>query len=467
VFGSDAQQYLPPESYDRTVQIPAIQMFLVCGSEFASLVYDFGLRWLPLSDASTPESDLELALNPLGRRGTYWLRDMWSGRELVPDVLSIEPEVAPDWRAWHHGLSPKDDGAPPFVPSFGIELIPEIRDVWRSRRLIFELGSDRRAYLNDELPVFHCKSRLDIEQNLAAISKKLLPFSPRLWFRGQVSDYALPRSPRGPVGRWLGLSPEGSEPSLMPSIARPGPGGIPEDPEEAMIWASTSDFIWRAPLISWLGEQPGYAPRDPEAQAILDRLTDDVRENIGEALYTIQFHPELDDLDDLRQWWIEGIGRSTVVPLWMQHYGARTSVLDVTSDLDTALYFAHRVWNDDAGAFVDAPAASGPCVFIFAERSQGSGDRYITDTDALLRADIHFAPPPRIVQQSCGLLRGSNAHAQNRALDLALALLDLSEFTFDAIPDDEAMYPPPSDDAFFARLLRTNPAPPGLMRFGR
>jgi len=83
-----------------------------------------------------------------------------------------------------------------------------------------------------------------------------------------------------------------------------------------------------------------------------------------------------------------------------------------------------------------------------------------------MRTEIHVNPPPRIAQQACGLLTGADANARNRALDLAVAVVDLTGYRFGALPHDEDMYPPPDKDSIFARLLRTRPEPPGLMRFG-
>lgn len=465
MFGSDAQQFLPPAKYARDIQVPAIRTFLVCDDGFASDVYDYGLRWLPLTERSTPESDLQLALKPFGRRGAYWLRDIWSGRELRPNPDELPTGAGPDASAWHESLQSRPDGAPPYRASLLPGTLPELSQTSQVRRQLGSVTNGRLRYLGSELPVFSPRSRAELDRAVAAVAADFSAKSPaRLWFRGQSDRHTIPRDPDGRIGEWLGLAGCEREPSLIPSIARPGV--LPADRSEAEAFAWSLDFIWRAPLLAWLAEQEGYAPNDPKARQQLDDLTENVSQNIGTVLGLIQFHPELDALDDLRQWWIEGPGRGSVVALWMQHYGAPTRALDITADLDIALYFARRRWSEADGAFHDVPDQSGASIFVFCERATGSGDQYIFDTTELLRTEIEVQPPPRIANQSCGLLLGANAHAFNRALDLAVAKIDLSEFSFEPVAADDAIYPPPGNDRFFARLLKTQPPPPFLARFG-
>jgi hypothetical protein len=468
-IGSDAQKYTPPAYFGRATQIPALKTFLVCDDAFAGEAYEFGLRWLPLNpDFSTPQSDLQFALEHLGLHGAYWLRDVWAGRELHPDYATPEIRRAAGSDNWHSRLRPRADGTPPFGAFLALEPSYTLREVERIRREVSADAPERRPYLTSELPVFRPRTLDELDRDLKAIADAVArrPGAPaRLWLRGQTRQYDLPRDPGGRVGQWLGLVAAAREPSLIPSIGRPGLGSMPDDINKAQRWASGSDFVWRAPLISWLAEQPGYAPADPDARRLLDELTDDVPANIGEVLGMIPFHPELDALDDLRQWWIMGAGRSGFMPLPMQHYGARTTVLDLTYDVRAALYFARRRWSATDSAFVDA-IGGDPCIFVFAQRLEGSGDEFIVDSESVMRTAIHVDVPLRIAQQACGLLTGANARATNRALDLAVAVVDLTAYSFGAVPHDEDMYPPPDKDSLFARLLRTRPEPPGLMRFG-
>jgi hypothetical protein len=138
----------------------------------------------------------------------------------------------------------------------------------------------------------------------------------------------------------------------------------------------------------------------------------------------------------------------------------------ITSSLEIALYFARREWDEAAGAFVDGPGDAQPCLYVFAQRTAGSGDDFIVDSADLLRTEIHVEPAPRIAAQHCGVLRGANAHGRNRALDLVVAVIELGEYAFDDVLPDQAVYPPPAVDTLFARMLRTNPPLPGLMHFG-
>ena len=283
---------------------------------------------------------------------------------------------------------------------------------------------------------------------------------PSMWYRGQTQQFTRARDPD--VARWLDA--DADDLSLVPSIARSGAGAMPTEPGEARGWAWSYDYLWRAPLLSWLAEQPGYAPRDPAARAQLDHLTDDLtEESIGRALILIGEHPELDALDDLRQWWIMGPGRSRVLPLLLQHYGARTTVMDITSSIDVALYFAGRTWDESLQTFRDGERGAR-CIYLFSERPQ---DEFVVDSAGMLSGlTIPVTPSSRVLAQACGLIVGSNAHALNRAADLVVGVIELADDVTTSIADDYEIYPPAHADALFGRLLHTRPEPPGLMRFG-
>ncbi|HWA53744.1 MAG TPA: FRG domain-containing protein [Solirubrobacterales bacterium] len=462
LFGSDAEQFAPPRYFDEQVQVPAISLFAACGERFAQQAYRDGVRWVPAFGAEEDPSDaLRLALGQFATRRTDWLHDTWTGREVYPHWPGHT--TIHEMAKWHASLEPRANGSPglpAILPPSMVGSLHHARDV---RSVLAPVAPQRRSRLDGEIGVWQVASLPALKTAIVQIQGVVAEHKgakPKLWFRGQARQFKRTRDPD--IARWLGI--ETDDLSLVPSIARPGADAMPTDPQEARRWAWGYDFIWRAPFISWLAEQPGYAPRDPEVRAQLDQLTDDVvPERIGSALYLIEHHPELDALDDLRQWWIMGAGRSRVLPLLLQHYGSRTTVLDLTSSIHVALYFARRTWDEGQQAFRDSDVGAR-CIYIFSESPQ---DEFIIDSTVLVGGlPQPVVPPQRVLAQSCGLVTGASAQATNRAADLVVGVIELDDDTFDGVPDDYAMYPPPHEDSLFSRLLHTRPAPPGLMRFG-
>lgn len=152
MFGSDAQEYLAPASDSPAIQLPAIEQFMVCDRAFAEQAYEFGLRWQPLAPNSTVETDLEFALQRLGLVGGYWLRDIWSGRELFPDFSAFQAAHSAGGAVeWHAGLRPSADGSPPFAAVLSVHMI-ELREIARKRRLLARSSPESRPYLDTALP---------------------------------------------------------------------------------------------------------------------------------------------------------------------------------------------------------------------------------------------------------------------------------------------------------------------------
>jgi hypothetical protein len=459
VLGSDAQQFAPPSTFDRSAQLPVLQRFMVCDKPFAERAYDDGIRWLGMMDPSSPDTDLKLYLEHHGSTLGYWLRDTWSGRWIVPTSHQL-PKVLTGFDS----LTPRSDGSPGVDAFLPPHFTPSQREVDKLRAAVRVLAAGGRTHIDYDVPVWEPRDRAELdglmsELGAAAVATAHPP--PALWLRGQTTFYERRRD--SAVAQWLGI-PD-LDISLVPSIARPGNGAMPSNPTEARRWAWFYDHVWRAPLVSWFAEHPGFRPRDPTAVEKLNQLTDDVDKHLGDVLNLIRAHPELDALDDLRQWWFMGQGRNTAIPLWVQHYGGRTTMLDLTSDVDVALYFARRTWDQTSYRFESTGVS--PCIFVFAQRTDGSGDDLIVASASIAATISPPAPlPARVVNQNCGLVTGAEHSAHNLAADSVVAIIDLRDYKFGRVLSDHHIYPAPAVDPLFERLLRTRPEPPGLLRFG-
>ena len=281
-----------------------------------------------------------------------------------------------------------------------------MRQAQVARAALAEVAPATTPLLDFELPTWRPKSRQDLQANLDAIAACLAgrwgPNAVRLWYRGQALEFSHSRPAE--ISEWLHLP--NTDISMLPTLARPG--AMPTDRDEAMAAAWGSDFLWRAPIISWLAMQRGYAPPDPETQKRLDDFITDVPANVPEIVNDLLPNdPSLEALNDRVQLWLFD-DRAPALTLWMQHYGARTTPCwDATSDPIVALYFARRAWSDAvAGCFVAADEQPSTAEYLRLRRVHGwrRVHRGLRQSDG--RAQPALSVPPRIQNQSCALLIG-------------------------------------------------------------
>lgn len=453
----DAEIFDVPAIYsDRSLQVDAICTFLGCPASAAERVYDYGIRWLPYQSIQNPDprAELDFALANFGSSSAHWLRDTWTGREVVPS----DPYSVGDAREWHEGLAespPLERGQFRVVP----ESTAPLNRAMSIRRRLVDIAAEREATLDFAMPVWRASNSDELQAVVATIRASLDSFSvgQRLWFRGQPREYQSARS--ADIADWLGLPKH--DPSLVPSLARRKAfvAGVTPDSEYYLRRSRQSD--WRMAFLSWVSQLPGYRPQDPDVRRQLDEMTYDLREKEGRATFDLQCSAGSEDLDGLRQWWFSG-GTAPAVTLWLQHYGAATSALDVTASLDVGTYFARREWDAQERCFVDAGDTTG-VIYVFSAAEQSD---FISDSQTLGNPPIPIEPPARVQAQQCGLLGGANVHAKNRALDLTIAKIEIELAGFQHVPSDTFIYPGPDRDSLFSRLLRTSPELEGLARFG-
>jgi len=137
--------------------------------------------------------------------------------------------------------------------------------------------------------------------------------------------------------------------------------------------------------------------------------------------------------------------RSLQAGLFLQHYGLESNVLDLTSDIDIALFFAqHRLANNK---YVDVDyGRQTPVIYIFIL------DRHldpVVNTGALLETYEVLRPK----RQRCGILAGASLISRNyysRFISMKLNLLrPIDAQGFEA----GYLFPGPNEDRFLANLL--------------
>jgi hypothetical protein len=272
---------------------------------------------------------------------------------------------------------------------------------------VLTLGQHRAQQLYaaaGETPVLECEvgSRAELDaviDRLSAGSEKF--FNYRLWFRGQNSDRLLPDlTPEAKRGICPWRTVRNS--SLVPSLYRP------------------------TGLVGRLGNWPEYCRFSIEYGQIASFMNQALdMPSLGEEGRSLAF-------------------RSIQGSFFLQHYGFPSTLLDITSDLDVALFFAQYKIDGETKVAVDF-TKQHPVIFVFIlSRDQ---DLYF-DSVALLEGMDLLRP----LRQKCGSIAGASFTSRSTyskfiGLKIHLTgLIDALDYPTDYI------YPRRDEDAFLYQV---------------
>lgn len=282
------------------------------------------------------------------------------------------------------------------------------------------------------------------------------PYFKRLWFRGQRQEHVLVRRPE--ICALLGFGETAhKEPSLIPSLGRHARNTKGYDYGFTMF----GNHWWKKPFLIWVIRQnPGWLDHYPEfQQRVEDALRNDDDTVFRQILGDIQFDPRVPtEVDDLRQWFFAFFKYGMWV-LVLQQYGQLASMLDVTWDLDTAVYFTHAKM--ESNRFGSVPPEDGRLIYVFAESRESGGFRDATELD-WGDSDWNRDIPPRIAAQRCGCLINSSLKAQNLYGSMVIARIYLKGDGCISQRATEQLFPPPETDLLYRTLLESRPVPGGL-----
>ena len=146
-----------------------------------------------------------------------------------------------------------------------------------------------------------------------------------------------------------------------------------------------------------------------------------------------------------------------------QHYASQTSGLDLTFDIETAIFFAtHQcVLRDGLAKYEKIPMGKHCGViycFRFCDPPVKKAQYLIEDFDL-----FRTYPPERILRQNCGLpLIGSDE--RNIVITDIDCIIELhKDFSYDGTPTPESMFPGISQDLFYKKLLEIKDSQPGVL----
>ncbi len=307
-------------------------------------------------------------------------------------------------------------------------------------------------------------STVELRQHIDALRELFCGQLPvkRLWFRGQRQEYLLSR--HSALSNQLYGAPL---PSLTPSLERFAKTN-PDRMNYGFAW-SGPNHSWKKPFLIWLMRQNAhwFASDERFLPLLADILADDNNLRFAQLLMKIQMSPQEigdephlawpDEADDLRQWFFAHMKRREF-SVTLQQYGYYTSLLDLTDDLDVALYFSQASMVDRM--LRCAPPKAGRVIYVFA---QGRGDFYHHGAELFWGSTGWMAEqPPRLARQKAGFIKGATNRTQNLYGLMIVARIWLGADGPVTSLSDTDLFPIEADDQLLRTLRASRPELEGL-----
>ncbi|MBL8350246.1 MAG: FRG domain-containing protein [Burkholderiaceae bacterium] len=331
----------------------------------------------------------------------------------------------------------------PHVAKRYQELYPGLE---RSPAAFFSVGAMRAHAVMAGLPVqtdpfvpfrFEVRERSQLDDFMAAF-RDAISKQPHLelWLRGQNNEHLLEdftaEAEQG-ICPWRNRR----EASLVPSLYRELSRRLSERREYAAYCVEFAKCGLE--IDTRLGLRP-YTGRGPADEAVslpgdhwgvVPPMTSVAYDAAGSPTASRDHHP---------------IYRALQKLFFLQHYNLPSSVLDLTNDLDVALFFARHTLAGGRYAKID-PQKNRPVLYMFILDRRV--DRFMNSEQL---AERHGMLRP--LRQRCGLLAGASFVTRNDYARFIAVKFDLTG----AILDDpgvpaEHLFPGPMEDAFMAQLI--------------
>jgi hypothetical protein len=306
---------------------------------------------------------------------------------------------------------------------------------------IFSVGAFRARHLLDlpsnepwSVPEFEIRDRAELDEILHKLRERMGKYAKaELWFRGQTEDILLDGALSSePLCPWRASR----DSSLVPSLYRGAWHGkdlrayaerllrIQKYVTFAGLHLRIQPFTTRA-----LDEEPTEKLPD-EWDSYSMSFTSHQVDPEGNHISSKDYHHAFDGLQRV---------------FFLQHYGLPSNILDITKDVDTALFFAQNKV-DERSAVVEAPEGD---TVLYAFILLPGIDRFLDST--VFSERFGLLRPER---QQCGLLCGASFINRNhyaRYIGLKFRLRRKLKYQTHITP--EYVYPSRKEDSFLDAIL--------------
>ncbi len=315
---------------------------------------------------------------------------------------------------------------------------------------LYYLGTKLKDVFSVPFLEYTVSSRKELEETINNIHGILLNSkyykNKKLWFRGQRKEYTVKCS-ENTINK-LGFASEFCEvPSLVPSASR----NIANNNFSKLFHLNS---IWDKAFKVWKLSQSSTFDN---AFSIGQPLYRDLMKNIlPEKLIQFVYNCKYDIYDYL----IPEFQNDQSSILSTQQYGGYSSMLDITDDLDVALFFTQSKLNIEKNKYELCDPQNENIIYLFAEPRNTS--TYNSSENVFFSYDENNSLPKRIKNQKCGLLTGAHALRYNTYAYRAIAKIHLHCSDAQTTKTVEEMFPSVKEDTLYRVFCDVEPKIEGL-----
>ena len=307
---------------------------------------------------------------------------------------------------------------------------------------IFSIGAIRaHSLLNNKMdfsPIdVLIDSREDLNKLISTIKRKLNDNKSRfqIWFRGQNNEHILREidSDLLPFAPWRSYT----DPSLVPSIFR-GADTIYDDLND--YTGKLSEIHELETALNAHLNIPRYNLRNGNDKNIKKYFKGTVWEDSNSA-FTVErvIDGNISEFHDYNP-----VFRALQTSLFLQHYGVPTNILDITKDIDVALFFSQTKNTNGKYKLLEDVKNSVIYIFLLDPKT----DRFIDSSELLEEFGVQ-----RPLRQKCGVLAGASFMHQNYYSRFISIRIKLSNFiNFDRKVNEEFLFPSEDQDPVLNHL---------------
>lgn len=323
--------------------------------------------------------------------------------------------------------------------------------VWGSVTTLDHMGCKVKDIFSVPIVEYTANSLSDLKDIVTGIADSLSTskFFRKLWFRGQRQEYYENRSDKTLCR--LGFPKEYERmPSLIPSLGRNITKENCDEMKLNMMYWIEAFKIWTLTQSEEFKEE--FAISGESYLKIVKSLEP---RKMAEFVYNYPFDIGeyvcfQDDLEEFSE------------VLATQQYGGYTSMLDITDDLDVALFFTQSFLNQKTKKYELCDPTPNNVIYVMAEGRDTCTVDISTDMFKNATNDGIFQLPPRIKNQKCGLLIGASAFGKNAYGYRVVAKIHLNGKDILTTKKVKDMFPDLENDSLYRTYYDAEPKLMGL-----
>lgn len=311
--------------------------------------------------------------------------------------------------------------------------------------LLFDLGPLRaHQLLHGRFPeqpnMMHAKvlTRKELEATIGILVKKAANHERyQVWFRGQPSEYLLPDLR---TGLWFNLYPwrQLQDISQIPSLYRNQVQRLSNLHAYCERLLEFHKYYLFIKEILGVGNFATRLPGEERKEKFPQLWNKDFLKP------STEWRTDEGEIIEFHDW--DNTYLALQHALFLQHYGLESNILDLTNDLDIALFFAQKEVIKNRYVDVDF-AKKYPVIYIFI--LDGELDPMANTSHLLESFEL-----PRPKRQNCGILAGAslvNKNFYSRFIGMKITLGQRIEMKYQ---DPEYLFPSPKEDKFLGNLIK-------------